>query len=384
MRNTFLRVVRLTKESTSIVQTYSVRIFFLISIAFSLQVNGQSLTMDETGLEPPAKLNCTAVKDQYMSSTCWSFSSLSFLESEMLRQGMPEVDLSEMFVARYSYIRKIKKHLALKGGNFFTPGGQFHDVVWVLKNYGIVPESAYPGKPGGELNHDHAELDTIISHYIKVMLQQGVTALSPAQEKYINSVLDKYLGPVQEMFSYKGKIYTAKSFMTDVVKLNPDDFIELTSYTHHPFGKWFVLEDKYNWTGDSYYNVSYTDFRKITDQALAMGYTLGWDGDADDPDFHFFEGLAYLPDAIKDTVGERQAAFTTQTTLLDHMMHIVAAVKDKKGDTWYYIKNSWGAINPYGGFIYMRADYFYQRTLVVIVHKKVIEAITGKFPPAKN
>ncbi|MBL0335988.1 MAG: aminopeptidase [Chitinophagaceae bacterium] len=360
------------------------RYLLILLLAVSMQARSQDLTLENTGLQPPVRLNCTSVKDQSNSSTCWSFSAVSFLESEMMRQHIPVADLSEMFVARYSYIRKIERHLALKGGNFFTPGGQFHDVVWVLKNYGIMPESAYPGKPIGVLNHNHAELDTIISRFVNKLVRQGVTALDSSQKGYVNKVLDIYLGPVPAQFVYQQKNYTPKTFMAQVVKLDPDDFVELTSYTHHPFGQWFVLEDKYNWTGDAYYNVPLSDFRKITDTALAMGYTLGWDGDADDPDFLFMEGLAYLPGSISDEVKARQDAFKTQTTLLDHMMHIVDAVKDNKGKTWYYIKNSWGNINPIGGFMYMREDYFYQRTLAVIVHKKMIAAITGTLPPPKN
>lgn len=351
------------------------RLLFLFLFFLSAFCEAQKLNREELRLKAPAVTNCTSVKDQYMSSTCWSFSSNSFLESELMKMGRGNFDLSEMFVARYSMLRKIRRHLQLKGQNFFTPGGQFHDVMWVIKKYGIVPESAYPGKGREENNHNHSELDTVLSRYVKDMLSKGIIKMNAAQEHFIDSVLDYYLGPVPTKFIYKEKIYTPKNFLEQVLQFNPDDYIEITSYTHHPFYKSFVLEDKYNWTGDAYYNVTMADFSRITDSALKNGYTVGWDGDAEDPYFDFQEGLAYMPDAINDFQTARQKAFEDQTTLLDHMMHIVAAVKDATGQKWYYIKNSWGDYsNPLGGFLFMRDDYFKIRTVAIIVNKKAIPA----------
>jgi bleomycin hydrolase len=314
-----------------------------------------------------------------MSSTCWSFSSNSFLESELMKMGRGKFDLSEMFIARYSMLRKIQRHLQLKGENFFTPGGQFHDVVWVIKNYGIVPESAYPGKARGENNHNHAEMDTVFSHFVKDCVNQGITELNKEQNHFADSVLDHYLGQVPKDFIYQEKTYTPQSFLQQVLKFDPDDYVEITSYTHHPFYKPFVLEDKYNWTGDAYYNVTMNDFSRITDNALQKGYTVGWDGDAEDTDFHFSDGLAYLPQMINDFQKERQTAFEDQSTLLDHMMHIVAVAKDKYGKKWYYIKNSWGDYsNSLGGFLFMRDDYFKIRTVAIIVNRKAIPADINK------
>ncbi|MBK9568498.1 MAG: aminopeptidase [Chitinophagaceae bacterium] len=333
----------------------------------------QKLTRDQLGLVAPVTANCTSVKDQYMSSTCWSFSSMSLLESEFLKMGKGKVDLSEMFIARYSMIRKIHRHLQLKGGNFFTPGGQFHDVIWVIKNFGIVPEEAYPGRGQGENNHNHAEMDTLFSRFVSACVGNGITELNESQNAFVDSVLNYYLGAVPDEFEYKGRIYTPFSFTEQYLGLNPDDYVEITSYTHHPFYKSFILEDKYNWTNDAYYNVTMDDFSRITDNALATGYTISWDGDAEDDYFNFSEGLAYLPETITDYQEHRQQAFETQTTLLNHMMHIVGVTKDKKGDKWYYIKNSWGDYsNTLGGFLFMREDYFKIRTVAIIVNKKAI------------
>lgn len=344
-------------------------IIFLFLFSFC---KAQQLKLVELGLVPPVVSNCTSVKDQYMSSTCWSFSSTSLLESELMKMGNGEIDLSEMFIARYSMVRKIQRYLKLKGSNFFTPGGQFHDAIWVIKNYGIVPEEAYPGKRQGELNYNHTEMDTIFSVFVKDCISKNSTVLNEKQTAFVDSVLDYYLGPLPAEFVYNGKNYTPKSF-SQYLKFNPDDFVEITSYTHHPFYKSFILEDKYNWTNDEYYNVTMDDFSRITDNALANGYTVGWDGDAMDDHFDFMEGLAYLPGLIRHFQVQRQLAFENKTTELDHMMHIVGNVKDKKGHKWYYIKNSWGDYsNSLGGFLFMRDDYFKIRTLAIIVNKKSI------------
>lgn len=337
--------------------------------------SAQDISIASFELHSPKLTNCTSVKDQYMSSTCWSFSSNSFLESELIKMGKGEFDLSEMFVARYSMIRKINMHLALKGKNYFTPGGQFHDVMWVMRNYGMMPEQVYSGKGRGESNHNHAEMDTVLSEFVRGCVQNGNEKMSLSQQRSIDSILDFYYGPLPKTFIYHGKTYTPKTFLTQYLEINPDDYIEITSYTHHPLYSKFILEDRYNWTSDNYYNVPLEDFSRITDNALENGYTVGWDGDAEDPYFWFNLGLAFMPGKINNFQTARQAAFEDQSTLLDHMMHIVGSVHDKYGDKWYYIKNSWGDYsNPLHGFLFMRDDYFKMRTVAIIVNKKAIPA----------
>lgn len=344
--------------------------FFVSSYCYS-----QELTVESLQLKAPQKLLCTPVKDQAMSSTCWSFASNSQIESELMHKGKKPVDLSEMFIARYSYLRKIYQHLKLKGTNFFTPGGQFHDVMWVIKNYGMMPESAYSGKVNGQVYHNHTDLDTMIKQVVEKLLAEGKAKPDSTDIVYINSVFDIYLGKIPDSFIYNNKKYTAKTFAEKELEFNPDDYVEVTSYINHPFYKPYILEDKYNWTFDQYYNVPVSDFSRITDYALQNTYTVGWDGDADDPYFNYYEGLAYLPGTINDFQKERQKAYEDQSTLLNHMMHIVAAVKDKYGKKWYYIKNSWGnSSNKFGGYLFMRDDYFKIRTVAVIVNKKAIPA----------
>ncbi len=343
--------------------------FFLVTAIAS----AQDFTVQGLGLKPP-KATCTSVKDQYLSSTCWSFSSTSLLESELLKMGKGNVDLSEMFIARYSMVRKIQRHLKSKGANFFTPGGQFHDAVWVIKNFGIVPEEVYSGKGREEKNHDHSVMDTILSKMMKEFVAKNITELNSEQNESINELLDFYYGPVPSEFIYKGRTYTPHSFLEQYLDFEPDDFVEITSYTHHPFYTKFILEDKYNWTGDKYWNVPLADFSAITNAALDNGYTVGWDGDANDYGFDYTNGLAHYTGVIKDPLPvERQFAFEKHTTELDHMMHIVGRTKDNQGNAWYYIKNSWGNYtNSFGGFLFMREDYFKIRTVAIIVNKNAI------------
>jgi len=354
------------------------RLFFFLLFFLPVFCGAQRPTREELGLVPSAIANCTSVKDQYMSSTCWSFSSTSLLESELMKKGKGKIDLSEMFIARYSLARKIQRHLKLKGGNFFTPGGQFHDAIWVIKNFGMVPEEAYPGKGRGERDHNHAEMDTILRWFTKECVNNRITELNWKQQAWVDSLLDHYLGKPPGEFIYKGRTYTPHSFAEQYLGFRPDDYVEITSYTHHPFYQSFVLEDKYNWTGDNYYNVTMEDFSAITDNALSNGYTVGWDGDATDEGFNFSDGLVYLPGAITGFQSARQKAFEDKSTELDHMMHIIGSVKDKKGNKWYYVKNSWGVYNPLGGFLFMREDYFKIRTVAIIVNKEAIPADTRK------
>jgi bleomycin hydrolase len=178
---------------------------------------------------------------------------------------------------------------------------------------------------------------------------------------------------VPTQFEYDGKQYSSKSFLKDYLQLNTNDFVEITSYTHHPFYTKFILEDKFNWTSDAYYNVPIADIFTITNNALKNGYTVGWDGDVDDTTFVYEKGLAYLPTTINNYQKERQRTFKDTTTDIDHLMHIVAITKDKYGKDWYYLKNSWGNYsNNLKGFLFMSADYFAIKTSAIIVNKKNI------------
>lgn len=351
------------------------RLFLIFSfISFSLECLAQTIEENPV-INPVVPLSCTPVKDQSISSTCWSFASNSFIESELLRMGNREFDLSEMFTARMSYLQKIKTHLKTGGQNYFTPGGQFQDVQWVLKKYGIVPEDVYNGKPRKEYAHNHQILDTLMSFKIKSMLADGKKEPDSLDWKYINNCLDKYLGKLPSAFQFDEKQVTPLNFMKKVLKFNPDDYIEITSYSHHPWYKPFVLENKYNWMSAEYMNVPLADFLRITNEALKNGYSVLWDGDVSETGFNFYDNIASLPDTIKILADERQRTFADSSSYLDHMMHIVGKTTDNKGRKWYYVKNSWGTNgNKERGFLYMNENYFAIKTAAIVVHKAAIPA----------
>ncbi len=347
---------------------------FIIAVFFSVSAVAQELPADIAGLRISDRVPCTPVKDQYQSSTCWSFASNSFLESELMKKGFRDLDLSEMYIARYSYINKVKQHLATRGKSFFTPGGQFHDVMRVIREHGMVPEQAYNGKPHGELNHDHNQLDTLMKQMIQSMIAKGKAQPSKSDLDSINRILDKFLGKVPAHFIYKGKTYTPKTFASDYLHFNPDDYLEITSYTQHPFYKSYVFEDKYNWSNDYYMNVPLNDFMTITDAALQNGYSVCWDGDVEETGFRYDLNVATLTDNIPDFVTERQRTFEDKSSSLDHMMHIVGSGIDKNEQKWYLVKNSWGINNSAGGYIYMSEAYFKIKTMAIIVDKNAIPA----------
>ena len=346
---------------------------FVFAIAFLPAVVFAQQTPESLGIKLTSYIKCSPVQDQYMSSTCWSFASNSFLESELFLKTGQRIDLSEIYIARYSYINKMNQFLAQNGSTFFTPGGQFHDVLKVVKQYGMVPESVYNGRPGGESNHNQSKLDTVMDRLAQSFLRQGITKPSASNRAYINAILDQYLGKVPETFLFNGSFYTPVSFAKKILEFNADDYIELTSYTHHPFYESFVLEDKYNWTKDKYYNLPLHDFMAITDSALANGYTVCWDGDVTETGFLYEKGIAGLRYTVTDFVKERQQTYEDKSSTIDHMMQITGTATDKNNHKWYYVKNSWGTYsNNMGGYMYMSEDYFKIKTIAIIVNKKTI------------
>jgi bleomycin hydrolase len=342
-----------------------------ILILFDVPVSAQEI-IQPGSFTLSRQVMCTPVKDQSMSSTCWSFAGNSFLESEVLRIKGVNTDLSEMYIARYSYINKFRRFLSEDGKIYFTPGGQFHDIIRVIRQYGIVPEAAYSGRVNGALQHNHSELDTVMKQYAESLLRKKTRSLSSEQLYHINSILDKYLGKVPATFKYDGKTYTPKSFTSEYLKFNADDYVEITSYTHHPFYETFVLEDKYNWTGDAYYNVPLDDFMRITNSAIEKNYSVCWDGDVTEDGFRFDNSTAVLKYPVTDFISERQRTYEDKSSKLDHMMHVTGIAKDRENGTWYMVKNSWGTFNTTGGYVLMSEDYFKIKTIAIIVNRKAI------------
>ncbi len=337
-------------------------------------------------------LKATPVKNQNKSGTCWSFSGISYFESELLRMGKGEFDLSEMFVVRNAYAEKADKYVRWHGAINFAGGGELHDVMNVIRKNGIVPNEAYPGLLEGDKYPVHGELDGMLKAIVDQIIKNPNGKLSPVWPRIINDVLDEYLGKYPEKFTYKGKEYTPQSF-TKELGINPDDYVEITSYTHHPFYEQFVIELPDNWSGSSVYNVPINELTSIIDNSLMNGYTVAWASDVSDEGFSFKKGVAIVPEQEwsdmekkeKDSIFNhpvkqkvitqeaRQKAFDNYMTTDDHGMHIVGIAKDQTGQKYYKVKNSWGFKNSdYEGYFYASEAFVLLGTTNIMVNKNAI------------
>lgn len=337
------------------------------------------------------QVKTTPVKNQSKSGTCWCFATVSFLETELLRMGKGEYDLSEMYLIRNNYSRKAENYIRYQGIANYGEGGQAHDVLDLIRTYGIVPEEAYPGRNNGEEKHNHAEMKSVTRGMLDAWVTNKAGKLSPRWEEAYNSVLDVYFGKLPIEFSYKGTKYTPISFRQSL-GLNPDDYVEITSYTHSPFYEKFRLEIPDNWTGKDYYNVPMEDMMAIIDNAIKNGYSVTWDGDVSEHEFSQKNGYAVIP--LKDwddksasekeekltkpeeektiTQELRELTFNNYTTTDDHLMHITGIAHDQNNTKFYYTKNSWGTDQTNGGFIYLSAPYVKLKTVAIMVHKNAI------------
>lgn len=385
-------------------------IFLAVAITGSLNSIAQKTNdpvKDGYGFTEEFRLPHTAVPNQYRSGTCWSFSGISFLESELLRIGKDSVNLSEMFVVHHCYYDKALRYVRMHGHLNFGGGGAFHDVTYVMKNYGLVTEEAYPGLEYGTENHVHGELDEILSKKAEAVVENKNRSLTPVWMKSVKSDLETYLGRLPEQFSFKGKSYSPESFVKDYMGLNPDDYIEISSFTHHPFYETFILEVPDNWLWAEVYNVKLDEMIEIIDYSLENGYTVAWAADVSHKGFSYSKhGLAVIPEAdIKsmndlelakwtelsdrekaeqlykfDKPGKektvtqemRQKEFDNYNTTDDHGMHIIGKAKDKNGTPYYIVKNSWGKSGPYGGYFYVSMPFVRLQTTDIMVNKNAL------------
>lgn len=323
----------------------------------------------------------TPVKNQARTGTCWCFSTVSFLESEAVRLGGEAMDLSEMFIVHYNYREKAENYVRMHGRANFGQGSLSHDVMKQFREHGIVPESVYSGKNLGKDYHDHSELFRVL----KGIADGVISSRSPSirwQEAFMGA-LNAYLGVPPENFSYRGKSYTPHSFAEEKVKIDPDDYIELTSYTYAPFYSQCVLKVPDNWWyNDEFYNVPLDDLEHAADYALKNGYTIAWDGDVSEKYFSSRDkGYAILPkeeiegeitevvEEMEVTQKNRQETFNNYATTDDHLMHVVGLAEDQNGKVYYYIKNSGGADRANEGYVFMSKPYFRMKTTALMVHK---------------
>jgi len=329
----------------------------------------------------------TPVRDQEYSGTCWSFATISMLESEALRKTeIDSIDLSEMYIARYAYEEKAEIYVKRHGQATFGQGGQAHDVIEQMKEYGLVPEQIYPGyKVDGEINH--RELADVLQGFLDGLLDGR--RITERWKSAYQGILDVYLGDNVQSFEYQNKEYKPKEFMSDYLQLNPDNYIEIVSLPNREKYQQMRLPVPDNWTfNDQYYNVPLKDMERITDYALENDYTVCWDADVSDEYFGYQDTcVAFVPlnepeDDDKDlelpveekkiTPEMRETAFNTFKTTDDHLMHLVGMAEDQRGNKFYKIKNSWGTETKYGGYYYISLPYFNLRTINLMVNKKAL------------
>jgi bleomycin hydrolase len=333
-----------------------------------------------------------AIENQCQTGTCWSFATVSFLEAEVIRKGGKAIDLSEMYNVRITYPLKADAYVRYQGKQQFGPGGLSHDVLRVVAEYGIVPQSAYAGMKSGVTEHNHGGLDALLESTVKTVLDKKLNEEGNAWKNSVEGILDAEIGSVPSAFEFNGKKYTPAQFR-DELKINASDYISLTSFTHHPYYSPFVLEVPDNWSKGSFYNVPLQDLEKITENALDNGYTIAWDADVSEKGFSYSQGVAVVPASMpkKDewwtvmhnemspTASARQDAFDRFETTDDHLMHITGKSKDQQGNTYYITKNSWGASNPFKGYLHVSKNYYLMKTVGIVVHKDAIPSeIKGK------
>ena len=332
----------------------------------------------------------TSVKDQGSSGTCWSYSGNSFLESEMIRMGKQPIDLAEIFTARMSYHDKAKLYVLNNGtGITWGEGGALHDVINMFRKYGIVPQETYTGLVNGQTHNNFAEMSEVIKEMLNVYAKNPSKKLSANWLDNIDSMLDAYLGKIPETFTYNNKKYTPKTFAKEVVGINPDDYVEISSYKDYPYYKPFVLPVPDNWSHDRVWNVPMEELTTIIDYAIKNGYTVGWATDVSEPYFSYKNGIAYVPNINLNNIDAetkanlfngpkpdkvitedmRQDALNNLTTTDDHGMQITGLAKDQTGKEYYIVKNSWGSTNDYKGYLYATKPYVQFKSTAILVHK---------------
>ena len=345
----------------------------------------------------------TSVKNQNRSSTCWSFSALGFIESELLRMNKGEYDLSEMFVVHKTMEDRGVNYVRYHGDSSFSPGGSFYDILYCMDRYGLVPQEVMPGIMYGDSLPVHNELDAVAGAYVNAIAKGGFSKLTPVWKQGLSAIYDTYLGACPEKFTYKGKEYTPRSFVEEL-GLKADDYVSLTSYTHHPFYTQFAIEIQDNWRNGLSYNLPIDELMAVMDNAVRKGYTIAWGSDVSEQGFTR-DGIAVMPDAAKGaeltgsdmarwtgltaedkrreltskslpemtiTQEMRQEAFDNWQTTDDHGMQIYGIAKDQNGKEYFMVKNSWGAAGKYKGIWYASKAFVAYKTMNIVVHKDAL------------
>ncbi len=370
------------------------RIFFLIAaLTFAQVVAGQIDSFQFTVMD---EIPSSPVKDQQHTGTCWSFATTSFVETELIRLGQPVFDISEMYFVRCAYEEKAQSYVRFHGANNFGQGGQAHDVMNAIRKYGMVTEDEYPGLNYGSVVHAHAELEAVLKAFLEAVISNPNKRLTTAWLPAFRGILDAYLGVLPDR---------NKSSLS-AIKFNPNDYIELTSFNHHPFYQKILLEIPDNWSHDLYYNLPLDELMQVVKHALSNGYSVCWDGDVSEKSFAYRKGVALLPvTRIEEISGSdkerwigiaekdfakrmanfespvpevavnqenRQLNFDNLTSTDDHLMHLTGMATDQNGTLYFLTKNSWGTEGIYNGYLYMSESYVRMKTIAVMVHRDAI------------
>ena len=365
------------------------RIFFLWSLWFNATV-----LLAQTQVAPNIQLpqffevkalKATSVKNQAVTGTCWCFATTSLLESEEIRKAKTEIDLSEMFTVRNIYIEKAKNYILRGGKAQFGEGGLGHDEIHATALYGAMPLTEYTGLINGQKSYDHQRLINELQHYLDSILKK-----QPIAQDWLagyTKILDDNLGVPPKEFNYNGKNYTALSFAKEVLHFDANDYISLTSFTHQPYYQSFILQVPDNFANGSFYNLPLPELVQLVKDAVSKGYTVAWDADVSNKGFMQNTGLAlnldssiaYPKDQINADINEmpydatiRQQLYENLTTQDDHLMHITGSEKSKDGKTFFLVKNSWGKVGPFEGYINVSEAYFAINTISIVIPKAAL------------
>lgn len=384
----------------------------LSAVAFCLALTAAAQTDSNNDSAPGYQftdvkvIETTPVKDQSRSGTCWCFSTLSFLESEIIKAGGEPMHLSEMWIVRHSFMDKAEKYVRMHGALNFAEGGAAHDVTEGIREHGIVPFEVYPGLNYGTAKPDFHEISEVLKSYLDAVIRAaGNKPLSTAWKRGFNAILDEYFGVLPETFTYEGKEYTPESFAASL-PISMDDYVDVSSFTHHPFYSRFTIEVPDNWMWAEVYNVPLEEMMQIVDNALENGYTVAWGTDVSEKGFSRTKGIGVIPEAdlegMSGTEAERwgklteqekeaalykfdkpgkertitqemrQTSFDNWETTDDHGMLIMGVAKDQNGTPYYKVQNSWNTVAPYDGFWYFSKPFVAYKTTSLMVNKNAI------------
>ena len=386
-----------------------IQTLYIMNIKFILSAAAAALIAANASAQAPeyefttVKENpVTSIKNQYRSGTCWCFSALSFIESEILRSKGIETDLSEMFVVGKSYRDRAIKYVRLDGHLNFAAGSSFGDVLHVIDDYGIVPQEAMPGFNYGTDKPEHNELDAALKGYVSAIAKNPNRTLTTAWVNGFDGIVAAYFGEYPETFVVDGKEYTPESYR-EYLGINYDDYVNITSFTHHPFYEPFIIEVCDNWRWDSAYNLPIDEMMEVMYNAIDKGYTIAWGSDVSEKGFTR-DGLAVMPveekkaaagsdqerwvgkaaeetkEEVKSELPEemvitqemRQDGYDRKTTTDDHGMHIYGVAQDQNGNKYFMVKNSWGETGKYKGVWYASDAFVRYKTLNIVVHKDAL------------